>query len=181
MILLISTCSEKLHDFEFVRPIEKILKEHKKEFFVRHYADVSEKDLLKADKIIICGTSLKDNVFLKNIKKFHWIKNFNKPLLGICSGMQIIGMIYGGKKVTRTEIGDIVVNFERNFFGLEGAKHVYALHNNAISFSNIKDFEVFAGSLLCDHAVKHLIKPCYGVLFHPEVMNHDVILNFCKL
>jgi hypothetical protein len=54
MILLISTCNEALHEREFVDPIATI-------GTVRHYNDVTQADIDAADKIIICGTSLKDN------------------------------------------------------------------------------------------------------------------------
>lgn len=175
MILLISTCFEKLHELEFVKPIENIVK---KNFRTVHYKDLTKKHLESADKVIICGTSLRDNEFLKEIARFSWIKDFDKPILGICSGMQIIGLVFGAKLKKKTEIGLIVANFEKNFLGLDGAKQVYALHNNFIDFSKLEDFEVFARSLLCDQAVKHKEKKIYCVLFHPEVRNKEVIEKF---
>ena len=36
-ILLINVCEQKLHYFEFVKPIENILKDEKKDFFTKHY------------------------------------------------------------------------------------------------------------------------------------------------
>ena len=74
MILIVNICSEKLHYYEFVKPIEDILKNKDIKFFTKPYKKITEKDLKKADKIIICGTSLRDNEFLKNFNKFKWIK-----------------------------------------------------------------------------------------------------------
>ena len=62
MILIINVCEEKLHYYEFVKPIEDIVVE---DYFVKNYVDISKEDLERADKVIICGTSLKDNCFLK--------------------------------------------------------------------------------------------------------------------
>jgi hypothetical protein len=31
------------------------------------------------------------------------------------------------------------------------------------------------------YAFKHNSKEFYGVLFHPEVLNQDILVNFCKL
>ena len=37
MILIISVCQEKIHEFEFVRPIESVLKEKNLPFLTKHY------------------------------------------------------------------------------------------------------------------------------------------------
>ena len=76
MILIINLCKEKLHYYEFVKPIEDILKNKKIGFFTKNYKKISADDLKEAEKIIICGTSLKDNEFLEDINKFEWLKNF---------------------------------------------------------------------------------------------------------
>ena len=46
-------------------------------------------------------------------------------------------------------------------------------------FSNL-DFEIFAGNKI-SQGIKHKKKRIYGVLFHPEVRQKDMILNFCNL
>jgi len=176
-VLLISTCKEKLHELEFVSPIEDILKKNKTNYFVRNYLVVGEKDLQKADRVIICGTSLKDNAFAKTWKKFCWIKDFDKPILGICAGMQLIGMIFDGKIRNKTEIGFYHENFKKEFLGLSGENEVYHLHNNYVDF-DLKEFDVFCESGGIAQAVKHKNKKIFGVLFHPEVRNKKMILNF---
>jgi GMP synthase-like glutamine amidotransferase len=167
MILLISTCNEALHEREFVDPIATI-------GTVRHYNDVTQADIDAADKIIICGTSLKDNQFINDIEKFEWIKSCEKPILGICAGMQIIGMLYGAELKETLEIGFYTEEF-KPFLGLDGEHQVYHLHQTYADFSLLKTFTIFAGEKVAQ-AVKHNERELYGVLFHPEV-RHQVLLN----
>ena len=178
MILVINICNERLHYYEFVKPVCDILKNVSADFKVKNYLDVNSDDLENARKIIICGTSLQDNNFIKNLVKFSWIKSFDKPLLGICGGFQILGLIYGGKLKNKTEIGFFEEKFFKNFLGLKGEVEVYHLHNNFVKFP--KDFENFTTSEIYQ-AVKHKTKSLYGVLFHPEVRQKNLILEFVKL
>ena len=64
-ILVVSVNKEPLHYYEFVKPIEDVLKNEEIKFFTKHYAEVGKKDLEKASKIIICGTSLQDFDYLE--------------------------------------------------------------------------------------------------------------------
>jgi len=177
-ILIINICKEKLHYFEFVKPIEDILRNEKREYFIKHYKRLRKEDLEKTDKIIICGTSLKDNEFLKDVENFRWIKNVDKEILGICGGMQVIGLVYGGKLKRQREIGFFKEKFKKRFLGLFGEEEVYHLHNYYVSFS--KEFEIFAGNRIAE-AVKHKKREIYAVLFYPEVRQKNLIRDFCLL
>ncbi len=177
MILLINLCKEKLHYYEFVKPIEDILKRNKISFFTKHYKQINEIDLKKSDKIIICGTSLKDFGYINDFDRFNWIKNFEKPLLVICGGMQIVGKIWGSRMRDKMEIGFYTESFVENFLGMIGEKEVYHLHNQYTIFP--RDFTEFTKSEI-PQAVKHKTKEIYGVLFHPEVRNKEIILNFAN-
>ncbi len=174
MILLIKTNKESLQNLEFVKPIENVLEKYYK---VVKYKKLKKEDLEKADKIIISGTSLKDNEFVKDLKYFSWIKDFEKPILGICAGAQIIGLIYGGKILKKTEIGMTRIKMEKQFLGTSGEVEVYELHNNYIKFG--EDFEIFARNEI-EQAVKHKSKEIYATLFHPEVGNKEMIKEFIQ-
>lgn len=182
MILLINTSKEKLHFHEFVKPIGDILIKNNTEGFIRKYDCITKTDLKKASKIIICGTSLKDDEYLKNVKFFEWMKNFNKPILGICAGMQIIQLVFNEDKKPfikkQTEIGFFKEDFKKDFLGLDGAHEVYHLHNNYIELSS---FFVESTNSIIPQAIKHKSKSIYGVLFHPEVRNKVLIKNFINL
>ena len=52
----------------------------------------------------------------------------------------------------------------------------YALHNYALAPS--AEFEVLAESANCVQVIKHKHKDIYGVLFHPEVRNKEVVQRF---
>ena len=67
MILIVNVCKEKLHYYEFIKPIEEILKKNEIKFVTKHYKDISKSDLKECEKIIICGTSLRDNQFLMQL------------------------------------------------------------------------------------------------------------------
>ncbi|MAF51211.1 MAG: hypothetical protein CMH64_03915 [Nanoarchaeota archaeon] len=141
MILVISVCENKLHEEEFVKPVTDLLENYK----VVHYSELKE---VKEDKIIICGTALKDNSYLDHLDKFSWLKNFKGKVLGICAGMQIIGKVLGKELEEDKKIGFI--------------DNKYYLH----SFK-VKGF----GDILEKNNFK-------GVLFHPEIRNKEIIKEF---
>ncbi|MFA5856612.1 MAG: gamma-glutamyl-gamma-aminobutyrate hydrolase family protein [Candidatus Pacearchaeota archaeon] len=195
-ILIINISNQKLHYFEFVKPIEDILNANKIRFLTKHYKKLNARDVRNFSHIIISGTSLKDNEFVKEINSFKWILLEKKPILGICGGMQIIGLVYEQERRDRegdikkdfsnilkkkTEIGFFMENFKKEFLGIIGDKEVYHLHNYYFDFNLLNDFEIFSESLdkTIPQAIKHKDKPLYGVLFHPEVRGKDLIERFC--
>jgi GMP synthase (glutamine-hydrolysing) len=178
MILIIYINNEKFHYLEFVKPIEDILKKIGYEYKSIHYKNQDENQITKAEKIIIPGTSLRDNKFFEDIELFNWIRDFNKPILGICGGMHLLGLIFGGKLKKIQEIGLIDIRFKKEFLGKYGIIEVYELHNFYVEYDK---FDVYGVSEKCLQAIKHNQKPFYGVLFHPEVRNKDLILNFINL
>ena len=163
MILVINICKEKLHELEFVKPIEEILRKNKKEFFTKRYKEIKESDLEKVDKIIICGTSLKDNQFLEDTKNFSWIKNFKRPIFGICGGSHIMGLNLGYKLKKKKEIGLKEINLEKEFLGINGKIQVYHLHG----------LQVLPEVYHKDNI--------YATIFHPEVRNKKMVENFINL
>ena len=179
-ILIISTCKEKLHELEFVKPIEKILSQNNMNFTTINYQNLSQNYLNNYDKIIITGTSFKDNEFLEDLKKFSWINNLNKPILGICAGMHLIGLTFKGKLIDLKEIGEKRINFKKEFLGLDKKQSVYLLHGKQINFEKLNVFEIFSQRVDSIYAVKHKSKEIYGISFHPEVKNPELIKNFCK-
>jgi GMP synthase-like glutamine amidotransferase len=177
-ILLVSTCENKLHELEFIRPIINIIKE-KFEFEINHYINIKESDIEKFDKIIICGTSLKDNKYLQDIEKFNWILKTKKPILGICAGFQIICQINKSKVKEIQEIGLIKdIKIIKKDIILKNIKlnEVYALHNYYNSVP--KNYEILAKNDIPQIIKKENI---YAILFHPEVRNKEIINNFCEL
>ena len=170
-VLIVSTCAEKLSEREFVNPIINLIRAGVDYEVVN--IDTAQKKYSKFDKVIICGTAVADNEYLKD--NFEWLKDFDKPVLGICSGIQIIAKIFGGEIVPKKEIG--MVEVKGNLFGQKKFK-AYALHTNGIS--KLSEFKILARSKKSVQAIKHKSKNIFGVMFHPEVRNEWVISEFIK-
>jgi GMP synthase-like glutamine amidotransferase len=180
MMLLVdmSYKNDSLHRDEFVKPVANIVKNKELDFVIKHFSELTEDDLKKAYKLILCGVALKDNEFMKHPEKFDWIKHFDKPILGICSGMLITAKVFGGAIEKNTEIGMSEIRTIKTDTLLSGKERfeAYELHN--FSARPSEDFDVLAVSDKCVQVIKHKSKPVYGVQFHPEVRNEWIIKRF---
>jgi GMP synthase-like glutamine amidotransferase len=177
LIIDMNCKKDSLGYYEFVLPIVSIV-EGLDECKVKHYMEVSSKEADAFDHIILSGTPLKDNVTLGQPEKFTWIKNMEKPILGICAGMQTIGAVFNLHLVGCLEIGMVEMTTLKENPLFSGMFKAYALHNYSVETS--QEFDVLAESELCLQALKHKQKPIFGVLFHPEVRNQDIIRRFIQ-
>ncbi len=170
MILIISTCKEQLSEMEFVRPVALLVENHN----VKHYSQIKKLDIKTAEKIIITGTALKDFEYLKG--NFNWLKECEKPVLGICAGMQVIAKEFGVELEDNTVIGPQKVEvIEKNKLA-EGTFNAYFLHTK----TGTGNFKTLATSNGKPCMIKHNEKEIYGCIFHPEVMNEDIIRRFIQ-
>lgn len=179
-ILIIDTSYENgsLFKDEFCNPIVNIIREISMYTFeIKHYSEKINFSLY--DKIIIAGSSLKDFEYLNHLNKFIFLKTINKPIFGICAGMQIIAKIHGSelKKCKEIEVTKTITIKENKLF--VGDFDTYSIHNFSITCPN--EFEVIAKSKKGIHAIKHKEKEIYGVLFHPEIKNKEIIEKFINL
>ena len=173
-ILLVSTCSEKLSEHEFVFPIVEILKPN--DYNIVSYNDLDNISFLGYDKIIICGTSLQDNDYLNHLGNFNNLIDLNKPILGICSGFQIVCAIFGESIITSKEIGMIdAITTQPNPL-IRGAFQAYNMHN--FSVKDPISFNVLAKAGETIQLVSHKELNIFGVSFHPEVRNEQIVTNF---
>jgi GMP synthase-like glutamine amidotransferase len=163
---------------EFVLSIISVIQPFEK-CEVKHFSEITQTDLDRCSKVVLSGTALKDHATLKQLGKFNWIKTFGKPLLGICAGMQTISLVFGEPLTICLQIGMAEIStlkenplFQANF-------KAYTLHN--FSVKPCQTFETLAESSKCIQAIKHKQKNIYGVLFHPEVRNQDIIQRFIRL
>ena len=177
MILLIQIQNIPFHYFEFVKPIEDIIKKSGSSFSSIHYKHISAHDIKKAEKIIIAGTSLKDTSYLSDVEKFSWIDECEIPILGICGGMQILAACFNECLEKGQEIGLHTINFSTEFLGEKDKVEVYELHNMYVEPSL---FDVIVSSKRYPQIIAHPQKPFFGVLFQPEVRNKSMIAHFIK-
>jgi GMP synthase-like glutamine amidotransferase len=167
-----------LAKYEFVLPIVAVA-ETFEECRVVHFADVSQKDLDDCSRVILSGTALKDHTTLKDVGKFSWLGDFEKPMLGICAGMQTISLAFVVPLAPCLQIGMSEISTTNQNPLFSGDFKAYCLHNYSVEENGV--FEVLAKSSRCIQAIKHRQKNIYGVLFHPEVRNREILENFCRL
>jgi GMP synthase (glutamine-hydrolysing) len=160
---------------EFVLPIVSVVSSLD-DCVVKHYAEIEEEDVDNCGLVILSGTPLKDNATLTQVGKFKWITSCNHPVLGICAGMQTLSLVFGTQLTKCLGIGmtKITVQKENPLFSSDF--QAYSLHNYSVADSEV--FEVLAKSTQCIQAVKHKERDVFGVLFHPEVRNPEILRSF---
>jgi GMP synthase-like glutamine amidotransferase len=115
------------------------------------------------------------------VDAFSCLKYYNGKVLGICAGMQLLGLIYSGELLDKLEIGFSFEQFTEDFLGVSGEIEVYHLHQHYVDFFDIDEFRVVCESTHgVAQAVVHTQLPWYGVLFHPEVRQRDMVLYFLQ-
>jgi GMP synthase (glutamine-hydrolysing) len=178
MILIIDMCYEKdsLSNLEFVQPIRRIVESAGKKTKVVHFSELDAETIGHSERIIMCGTALKDNEFVYHKDAFEFLKDYKKPVLGICAGMQMIALVFGGKLIQEKEIGMTQVITMDPIFG-DTMISAYELHGNGIVAP--EGFHVIAENVKGIQAIQK--DRIYGIVFHPEVRNKQLILNFLKL
>jgi len=193
MILIVDLCYEEnsLSKYEFVHPIAETLKRSGFRSKVMHFKVMHCKEIGKNEmdmdglenfsRIILCGTALKDNVYAEQLDFFHWIRDWKKPVLGICAGMQVVGRIFGGNIVPQPAIGleKIEIPEDSPLMGEQREIEGYHLHNYGVTLPD--RFRLLAGSPTCVEAFCHEKLPIYGIIFHPEVRNRWILDRFARL
>ncbi|MGA9097614.1 MAG: hypothetical protein WB392_01635 [Methanotrichaceae archaeon] len=179
-VLLVDLCHEvdSLSKYEFVYPIADTLKRAGAQPKIVHFTVVSDDMLASSDKTILCGTALKDNTYVDYLESFSWIKQWERPVLGICAGMQVIGSIFGGRIIPRPAIGLEKINIilETPLLGKPREIEGYHLHNYGVTLPD--EFQMVAGMPDSIDAFRHSTRPIYGIIFHPEVRNRWVLKKF---
>jgi GMP synthase-like glutamine amidotransferase len=163
---------------EFVAPIVAAI-ESLEACEVKHYSELCRVNFSSYNKVILSGTTLKDFATLNQHHLFNWVKTLNKPLLGICAGIETIAMVFNISLSSCLQVGMIEVTTTAANPLFEGDFKAYALHSLTIEPS--QTFVVLAKSPRCIEAVKHKDKPIYGMLFHPEVRNPEILQRFILL
>lgn len=170
---------------EFVKPLEKIVSEEGMESILVEYADAPEFDFEKIDGILMSGSPQGDDIVEHHLPWFLWLKEIEKPVLGICAGHHITGSLFGSEllRSKEPESGDFKIDLLTDdplFSGLPKTIKVKQMHNDSVTLP--KDFNLLATSATCkNQLMKHKNKPLYTCQFHPEFYNEVLIQNFLKI
>jgi GMP synthase-like glutamine amidotransferase len=177
MILVVDMNQKKnsLGFYEFVLPLVAVVKALGA-CTVKHYGDIRQEAIAQCDAVILSGTPLKDNATLNQLGKFEWIKTFDKPILGVCAGFQTLGLVFGARLKRCLGIGMTEINTVRENCLFSDEFQAYTLHNYSVGPA--EEFEVLAESGQCIQAIKLKQRNVYGVLFHPEVRNPEILQRF---
>jgi GMP synthase (glutamine-hydrolysing) len=183
MILLLdlSCRAHSLSRDEFVGPVARIVGLAGREWRERHFSEIRSEDLKGATGIILCGTALKDNLFAARVQEFSWLRNISVPVLGICAGMQILCLVFGGIIRPGCEIGMTMVRAGTPdpLLRVSPAFQAYELHS--FTCDPPRGWVVMAVSDSGVQAVRHPDMPLFGMMFHPEVRNDGVVERFLSL
>jgi GMP synthase (glutamine-hydrolysing) len=168
---------------EFVEPIVKALANAGVRYELAQYDTIPEKpDRYRG--LIISASPRGDNIVYDHLPYYQWIKDFASPILGICHGHQLIGVLHGSRLIRgeQGEDGVHCITIEKDsplFAGLENNFKVEQHHEDCITLPD--GFRLLASSTKCRvQAMVHRQKPIYTVQFHAE--NHsEILLNFVKI
>lgn len=153
------------------------------------FDELSSEDLGQYKGIIFSGapklvTEINMGPYLEVVE---WIKTTETPVLGICFGHQLLGMLFGAHASRMREDRDwqtIEVYEESPLFDRLPTE-IQMMEDHCETISIPPGFELLASSDACiNEAMQHKKRPLYGVQFHPESSgNHGrvVIENFVRI
>lgn len=170
---------------EFAKTIEKIIAKDGSTSVFIEYKKCLNFNFNDFDGAILTGSPQGDDIVEHHLPYFEWIKNFDKPILGICAGHHITGFMHGSEilRSKEPESGDFEVEILKEdplFEGLSKRFEVKQMHNDSVTLPD--EFELLASSNICKNQImKHKTKRLYTCQFHPEFYNHQLIRNFIQL
>lgn len=169
----------------FTTPIEQLITKCGSSSVLIEYADCLGFNFNDIDGAILTGSPQGDDIVAHHLPYFKWIKDFEKPLLGICAGHHITGFLYGATllRSEEPEAGDFEITITKPdplFTDMPNTFTVKQMHNDSVSLP--ADFELLASSETCtNQLMRHKQKPIYTCQFHPEFYNHTLFTNFIRL
>jgi len=171
MILILSTVSDELLYYEFVKPLERIISKIDSYDVVNYMENY---DPFKYDKVVISGTAIKDFGYLDKLDRFNWILNYNKNIVGICAGSQIIARLYGMELIDREIIG--IKHVKCRDYGYGSKFLAYFIITKIPQYnSNVDPLCLLENGLPVGFKILGTNK--YGFLFHPEVYNEPLLTS----
>jgi GMP synthase (glutamine-hydrolysing) len=125
--------------------------------------------------------------YSKYLSQLAFIKEINIPVLGICFGHQIIGLLHGALPSRQKEDRDwqLIETLEDHILFDKLPSEVEMMEDHCECISLPTDFVLLGVSDACvNESMYHKEKPLYGVQFHPEVSGNQgtvLIENFVDI
>lgn len=177
VILVLDMCyrAGSLSRYEFVDPVANALRRAGAEIDILHYRELGDPGAY--DKIVLCGTALKDKRCLDDAEHLSWIREWKRPMLGISTGAAVICSALGGRVLPCVHIGmeDVRITAETPLLGKPRTIPAFHLH----SFRLVLPSELNAAAENCEAFVGRDL-PIYGLSFSPEVRNCWILERFVK-
>ncbi len=183
MILVVNNAEPGLT--EFVDPIVELIDKRGEDRQLVQYSELRPDLAGGFDKIILSASPMGDDIVDHHLPFYSWLSTYEKPVLGICAGHQIVGCLFGGELLRKVESeqGTIRITKVHNdalFEGYEEELEAFTQHHDSVTCPD--GFWILARSDRCQNQImRHQKRPIYGVQFHPEKMNHRLIENFLLL
>jgi len=157
-----------------------------------HRIGLSDAAKTNADEwsgLVISGspTLLTTDPYRRHLESLHFARTTKRPVLGICFGHQIIGLLHGasvfrGRECRANQTVE-VIHKDTLFEGLQETLSLNEDHCEGITlpaqFLHLAKSESYAVE-----AMKHRDKDLYGVQFHPEASGQAgqrIMRNFLRL
>jgi len=194
-ILIVNTSSDE-NLTEYVQRLARKLSAQNVESEIVHYEKVRTLDLSKLKGIILSPTSIDDDNSETKKSESNWvsklkyvaeIKTYDSPILGICGGHLMLGLLFGSqiivnkeREVDENSIVSILKKDDPLFENINSQQlRVSQYHNNSITLP--PDFEILASSKICQNQImRHKEKSIYGSQFHLEE-NDTLFRNFIEI
>lgn len=172
--LLVSCCSNTLHEEEMLRPITNIIPCE-----IQHITQLDTET--PYEHIILSGTGILDDDFLAHTKQIQKLIH-TKKILGICAGAELL-LPENHDLQELLEVGPkpVEILHEHPLTEQLDGQDLYFLHHlglRAIPFES--PLQGLLASKEGIAAFKYVDKPIFGVQFHPEVSAKQLIQAFLK-
>jgi GMP synthase (glutamine-hydrolysing) len=166
-IIIINNNLDK-DNLKFVKPLMKVVKCPQ-----IHYKEITPKILDDHQGILLSGTPLSDiDTVKRNIPYYQWLKDTDKPVLGICAGHQIIAKLFGSRIIHKKEkhagMCKVFVKDPHPILnGCSASFIVYHLHTDIATLPKVFQLLVYGHGREVE-LMKHESKAIFGVQFHLE-------------